>query len=203
MNPWLETAGVILLALLGCWLGRWFSRLPKWYWTLGYLLPLGLVFIIGLARHWNAFAFTPPISWLMTGRIQYALAALIVTMVLTTPLGRLPNKRDRRAVLVFMLLVVWTSAVSIFLAPALNRKHLESLETRIDGDGICRQSNDYNCGPAAAVTALRKLGFAAEEGAIAILAHTSFSFGTPPDILAATLHDEYSSEGLVSEYRSF
>lgn len=67
----------------------------------------------------------------------------------------------------------------------------------------CLQSNDYNCGPAAAVTALRKLGLPAEEGEIAILAHTSSATGTPPDVLARALQDRYEKEGLASHYRIF
>jgi predicted double-glycine peptidase len=77
------------------------------------------------------------------------------------------------------------------------------LTTKFDNDGICRQSNDYNCGPAAAVTALRKLGFSAEEGELAIEAHTSSATGTPPDILARTLQLRYGNLGLSSEFRVF
>ncbi|HEX5221540.1 MAG TPA: cysteine peptidase family C39 domain-containing protein [Verrucomicrobiae bacterium] len=90
-----------------------------------------------------------------------------------------------------------------FLAPAFNYSHLAGLKTRFDADGICLQSNDYNCGPAAAVTALRKLGLPAEEGELAILAHTSSATGTPPDILARALQAHYAMEGLVSDYRVF
>jgi hypothetical protein len=53
------------------------------------------------------------------------------------------------------------------------------------------------------VTALRKLGFLAEEGDIAILAHTSSAIGTPPDILARSLQERYRRDGLISEYRVF
>jgi hypothetical protein len=73
----------------------------------------------------------------------------------------------------------------------------------LDADGICLQSTDYTCGPAAAVTALRRLGFAAEEGEVAILARTALATGTPPDILADALRERYGQEGLVSEYRLF
>jgi hypothetical protein len=55
-------------------------------------------------------------------------------------------------------------AIVPFLAPAFNRGYLAGLKTRIDADGVCRQSSEYTCGPAAAVTALRKLGLPAEEG---------------------------------------
>src|SRR5206468_11656971 len=115
----------------------------------------------------------------------------IATLILTTPLRRLPNKRSRILVTVLMLWIVAQIALWPFLAPAFNHSYLASLKTNIDADGVCRQSNEYNCGPAAAVTALRSLGFPAEEGQIAILARTSSATGTPPDMLADALRDQY------------
>jgi hypothetical protein len=53
------------------------------------------------------------------------------------------------------------------------------------------------------VTALRKLGFSAEEGEIAILAHTSSAIGTPPDMLADALREKYGKDGLLCDYRVF
>jgi len=90
-----------------------------------------------------------------------------------------------------------------FLAPVFNRSYLAALKTRVDPDGVCRQSSAYTCGPAAAVTALRKLGLPAEEGEIAILAHTSSLTGTEPDVLAKVLQERYRPNGLLTEYRAF
>jgi ABC-type bacteriocin/lantibiotic exporter with double-glycine peptidase domain len=53
------------------------------------------------------------------------------------------------------------------------------------------------------VTALRRLGLPAEEGQIAILAHTSSATGTPPDILARELQECYTKDGLIAEFRVF
>ena len=202
-NPWLESAAVTLLAVAGVLLGRWFSRLPQPYWTLGYFIPLALVFIYGAAMRHPALAFVSPVSWMMMGRNKFAVIGFIATMVLTTPLSRLRLKRVRILVSVLMALMVVHMSVWPFLAPAFNRKYLVGLQTRMDSNGICHQSNDYNCGPAAAVTGLRRLGFPAEEGEIAILAHTSSATGTPPDILARALQQRYGRAGLVSDYRVF
>jgi hypothetical protein len=90
-----------------------------------------------------------------------------------------------------------------FAAPAFNRSYLAALKTRVDGDGVCRQSNDYTCAPAAAVTVLRKLGLPAEEGEIAILSHTSSLTGTEPEVLAKALQKRYGCDGLVAQYRAF
>lgn len=202
-NPWVESVAVALLAVAGVVLGHWFSRLPKPYWMLGYFIPLALVFAYGAAMRHPALALVAPVSWMMMGRNRFAVIGFIATMVLTTPLSRLRLKRVRILVSVLMTLIVVHMSVWPFLAPAFNRKYLAGLRTRIDSDGICHQSNDYNCGPAAAVTGLRRLGFPAEEGEIAILAHTSSATGTPPDILARALQQRYGQEGLASEYRVF
>ena len=203
MNPWVETAGVALLAFCGVALGRWFSRLPRPFWTLGYLIPLTFVLLIGLAYRVRTLEFLPPFSWLMAGRTEFALTALIGTMLLTTPLSRLPLRRDRMAVAVLMILVVGQVAAWPFLAPAFNRAELSALKTRFDSDGICLQNTDYTCGAAAAVTGLRRLGLTAQEGDIAMLCHTSSALGTPPDVLCEQLQRRYSGDGLVCRYRPF
>ena len=203
MNPWLETIGVGLLGAFGVASGRWFSRLPRPYWTLGYFVPLGLILLIGLAYRFRTLEFVPPFSWLMAGRTEFVLTALAGTTVLTTPLSRLPLRRDRAAVALLMICVVSQVAVWPFLAPAFNRAELEALKTRIDPDGVCLQNTDYTCGPAAAVTALRRLGLPAEEGAIAIRCHTSTAMGTPPDMLCRALLKLYPAYGFTCQYRAF
>jgi predicted double-glycine peptidase len=77
------------------------------------------------------------------------------------------------------------------------------LITHIDADGVCRQGTDYTCGPAAAVTLLRRMGFEAEESELAVLCRTSAFLGTPADLLANNLQARYRAEGLTAEYRSF
>jgi predicted double-glycine peptidase len=203
MRPWIETLAVTLLALTGICLGLWFSRLKKPYWLLGYFIPLILIFCYGAAAHRPALSFAPPISWLVMGRNKFASIALIATMVLTTPLSRIRTRRARLLISILMALVIVHMSLWPFLAPAFNRDYLAKLVTQIDPNGICLQSSDYDCGPAAAVTALRRLGFEAEEGQIAIWAHTSSAIGTPPDMLARTLQEHYEKNGLISEYRVF
>jgi predicted double-glycine peptidase len=195
----LVVAGIALLAFV---LGRWFSLLPKWYWVIGYLIPLGLLLLYCLAVFEPGVATVPPLSWMTMGRSRFVCFNFVATMVLSAPLARLPRRRNR--VVVRLLILVLTSmSVLPFLAPAFNRSYLAGLKTRIDGEGVCHQSNAYTCGPAAAVTILRKLGLPAEEGEIAILSHTSALTGTEPDVLARVLEKRYRSDGLVAEYRAF
>jgi Peptidase C39 family len=203
MSPWLESGGVALLAAGGMLLGAWFSRLRKPYWLLGYFIPFSMILAYALATRNPSFSFIPPVSWMMMGRNKFAIIGFVGSMVLTTPMLKLPNQRDRIAVSLLMICVVAVTSVWPFLAPAFNRSALANISTRIDSDGICLQSTAYTCGPASAVTALGKLGFKAEEGELAILAHTTSATGTPPDVLALELQKRYGKEGLLCEYRVF
>jgi predicted double-glycine peptidase len=203
MRPWIETAGVLLLAAGGFGLGLLCSRLKKPYWLLGYIVPLVLVGIISAARRVPRLEFVAPFSWFMSGRTEFALLGLLITVLLATPLSRLPRKSTRGLVLLFMVFVVIDAAVMPFLAPAVARGRLSRLKTRISKDGVCLQGTRYTCGPAASVTALRQVGLDGEEGEIAILAHASAFSGTQPDSLCRALKKRYAADGLTCAYRFF
>ena len=203
LNPWLETAGVVLVALFGVFLGRGFSGLRKSYWLLGYFLPFSLVLIMVLTRYNNELHFVRPFSWIVAGRIKFVILSLAVSMGLTVPLSRLPHKFEKILVCVLMIgVLIWYSVLP-FLVPALIKDHLSNIKTRLNAKGICFQSTTYTCGPAAAVTALGKLGLSAEEGEIAILSHTSPVAGTLPACLSSALQRRYGPVGLKCKYRRF
>ena len=203
MNLALEAFAAALFAASGALLGHLFSRLPKPWWMLGYFIPLALLLTYRIALFYPALAFVPPASWMMLGLRKYALLGFVATMVLTTPLSRLPRKRDRFLVALLMTVIVLVRSVWPFLAPLTDRRELAQLHTRAGSDGVCLQTTGYTCGPASAVTGLRKLGLPADEGKIAILSYTSSTTGTEPDILAEALQKEYGKDGLTAEYRAF
>jgi len=203
MNPWLETIAVSIVALLGISLGRLFSRLRGPCWAFGYLLPLLLIAMMVIVRCANSLAFVLPFSWITAGRVRCVILALAVPMSLTTLLSRLPRKREKIVTCGFMAVFVIWSSVLPFLVPALIKDHLSNLRTRVDFNGVCFQTTDYTCGPAAAVTALRKLGLPAHEGEIAVLSHTSPVAGTFPRCLSTALQNRYASDGLKCQYRRF
>jgi len=203
MNPWFETIGVVLVALLGVFLGRVFSRFRKPYWLLGYFLSLLLLAIPLVIRCNNSLAFLPPFLWMAGGRVRFVILSLAATIGIVSLLSRLPRRCEKVITCILLgVVVVWFSVLP-FLVPALIRGHLANLQTRVDSNGICYQSTDYTCGPAAAVTALRRLGLAAHEGQIAILSHTSPVAGTLPWCLYTALQERYGTEGLRCQYRYF
>jgi predicted double-glycine peptidase len=186
-----QTAGVILLAGFGVFLGRWISRWRSPAWLIGYIVPLLLVIIIGIPRWSPRIELVPPFRWIMADRMEFAAIALICTILLTTPLSRLKQRRQRLAVFLFMVLFTVYFSIPPFLMPVFAYSHLSGLETTIDQNGVCLQSNGYNCGPAAAVTVLRKIGVPAEEGELALRAHTTSFAGTPTDSLCAAIRSCY------------
>jgi predicted double-glycine peptidase len=87
--------------------------------------------------------------------------------------------------------------------PLVVEEDLAKLPTLTDSDDICVQSTPYTCGPAAAVTALRKIGFNAHEGELAILSHTSPFVGTMPWSLYKAIQDRYAASGVDCRFRHF
>ncbi len=203
MNLWLAGAVALVCALTGVALGWWFSRQRSPYWILGYLVPMLLVLAYALAIHLPALMFMRPFCWMMLGIKKFVTLGFVATLVLTTPLSRVPKVRDRAMIAGLMAVIVFFVSIRPFVAPMLARGELSHLQTKIDNNGVCRQSTGYTCGPAAAVTALRKLRLPAEEGQIGILSCTSNQEGTPIDMLAAGLEREYGKEGLVVKCRVF
>ncbi|HEV2692796.1 MAG TPA: cysteine peptidase family C39 domain-containing protein [Verrucomicrobiae bacterium] len=203
MNLWLAAFVSLLCALAGAGLGWWFSRQRSPYCMIGYFIPAVLMVVFIVAFYVPALLFTPPVSWLMMGLKKFAVFGFIASMILTTALSRLSKGRDRSMVCLLMSAIVFYMAIWPFLAPAVDRKQLAGLKTSLDDNGICLQTTDHTCGPASAVTALRKLGLPADEGQMAILSCTSFQEGTPPDLLADAMQREYGKDGLAVKCRAF
>ncbi|MBN2180452.1 MAG: hypothetical protein JW715_00960 [Sedimentisphaerales bacterium] len=203
MNPWLEIFGIILIITLSVMIGRSFSGLRRPYWMFGYFLPCILIAVLVAARFYNDFYFIRPFSWITAGRFRYVILSMAVSMGLSVLVPRLPRRWEKVVVCILLLVFVTWSSIVPFLAPALIKGRLANLTTRFDENGICRQTTDYTCGPAAAVTALGKLGLSADEGEIAVLSHTSPIAGTLPALLCAALEDRYSADGLKCKYRRF
>lgn len=203
MNPWLETFGVVLIIALSIFAGRVFSSFRKPYWMLGYFIPCMIIIILAMTRFYNEINFIRPFSWITAGRFRYVILSFSVSMGLSVLIPRILRKWERIVVCILMIGFVTWSSILPFLFPALIKDHLSNLTTRFDKNGICRQTTNYTCGPAAAVTALEKLGLSAKEGEIAILSHTSPIAGTLPTLLCSALQNRYSAEGLKCKYRRF
>lgn len=202
MIQWLETIGVIGLAVLTACVANHLGRSRK-YWITTYAISAVLLITIWLGRSYSGLGVIPPVSWISGGRAKFALVA-VVPILLLWPLFRMTGSpRIRFFGGAFLALIVSLYAVWPFAASATNRGYLAALPTKLDTNGICIQSTDYTCGPAAAVTALRHLGLDGHEGQIAIASHSSAAIGTPPDMLCRGLRSLYADKGLECDLRYF
>ena len=202
MSPWLETGGAVVLALCGVALALYLARLPRACWVAAWLLALVVVCVFGAQRYVVGLEFVAPFSWVAAGRTRCLLAAFAGPILILTPAAKLPGRRVKAFLGIFTGLFLIGFVVMPFLLAGLVRNDLASLTTKIDPDGVCLQQTSYTCGPAAAVTGLRRLGLAAEEGQLAIWSQTN-PFGTAPDLLAGALRSHYGADGLEVSYKRF
>ena len=203
MQPWFETLGVLILADLGVVIGLLTRKLKKHLWLLCYLPPLLLIILIALTRHFYWLGFYPPFSWVSDGRREFVIFAFSIPMLFGTLIPRLSVLRQKIVLIVFVMIASVVFFVIPFTSPILVRDELEKIVTEFSYDGICIQSTDYTCGPAAAVTALSQFGILADEGELAINAYTTPHTGTSDDLLKAAIEKLYSSDGVTCTYRKF
>jgi len=199
---WLETIGVVGLAIATAFIANRVARSPK-YWFITYAFSTILLLMIWLSRNNSAIGLVPPVSWISGGRTKFALVAVVPILLLWPLFRRTGNRRIRFFGATFLALIIGLYAVWPFAASATNRRYLAGLPTRFDTNGICIQSTDYTCGPAAAVTALRHIGLRAGEGQIAIASHSSAAIGTPPDMLCRGLRSLYAADKLQCDLQYF
>ena len=203
MAGWLELAGVIFAAVLGAQAGRTFSRLKSPYWGFGYVFPLTLIFLLLYITIAGLNASNSLFAWISSGRLRFVIIALTVTMGAMTLIGRVKNRIEKSVILLVMFAAVGWGAILPFALPIIFKNDIAKLPTLTDADNICFQSTPYTCGPAAAVTALRQLGFNAHEGELAILSHTSPIVGTMPWELYKAIEDRYAVNGVDCRFRKF
>jgi predicted double-glycine peptidase len=200
MILWLETGGILLIAAAGVVLGTWASLTSTRARLFAMTTAFAVVGLILLARQsslWELFPFLCPIA---ASRLRFTLLAFAVTLGLTAPLVQLRSFISRFVTCVIMSVFI-TILVSLpFLGPAMIQRDLSAVQTRFDMDGVCRQTQPFTCGPAAAVTALNRLGVQAAEGELALQSRTSPIIGTSPWNLYQTLKTNYKSEGIECSF---
>lgn len=196
MNPWVESCVWALAGLLaGIASYRGVQARPGLVlWLTG--PALAGVLAVGGAVRFPELASLPAWGWLAFPPVRFAVAAVLVPVVLMAPAACLPRRRDRAGLALLAAAGCLAQAAWPALSMGRARAELARLETRWDRGGVCRQGTDYTCGPAAAVTALRRLGVVAGEGELALAAGTSPATGTPPEVLARVLRQRFAGAGV-------
>jgi len=180
MSPWQETAIAICLSL-GAFGVAFHIRALRGVW-----------FVCGLAAVASAWAFANHLT-----RQSNAFMLATGVPMFTGALFRLPLTPIVRIGMAFAaaIVTVWAGWLDV-LSPALCRSELSRVETIINRDGVCLQQTSYTCGPASAVTLLRRLGIDASESEIALAAKSSSRAGTAPDELAEAVRICFGPGGI-------
>ena len=188
-----ETIGVLVVAVASSFLGWWFMLRfhGKSWWWVGYAVPLAVILCIDIPRWIDAAAVQRMFKWFVAGRVEFVLMAFAIPMLLVVCIHKLKKRGEKIAVSLFGVIATVNFSILPFLLPALMYSELSAIATKFDAHGVCLQSTGYNCGPAAAVTVLRKLGIEAEESTIAIHARTTKVAGTQEDLLSSAITDRY------------
>jgi len=203
MAGWFELAVVIFAAVIGAKCGHFFSHLKKPLWLIGYMIPAILIALILSVNTAELNASNILFALTVSGRLRFVIIGLSVAMGTMTLIGRLTNRIEKYAIFVIMLGIIAWGEVMPFALPLIFKNDIANLPTVTNADNVCVQSTTYTCGPAAAVTALRKLGLDAKEGELAVLAHTSPIVGTMPWSLYKAIRDKYAASGIDCSFRHF
>lgn len=203
MNFWQELIVLLSFAFAGIYIGERAAHTKGKLWILGSLFSVALLSLLAADRFFCFLTFVYPFTILLAGRFRFIIVAFAVTVGLTPMISRLNFLYQKVFLTVVMIAsVIWFSVLP-FVMPVMMKGRLLSLPTIINADGVCFQSTDYTCAPAAAVTALGKLGFNAHEGEIAFLSYTNPITGTFPVCLESAIQSRYASLGLDCHYRRF
>jgi hypothetical protein len=160
-------------------------------WWMGVVLPLG-VFGLVIAGHRSAWLrFVAPASWAVDADWGPLLMTAAIGMVFATLMPKLPRRSTRVYVGAAMGFMLVNYGLLPAALPLVSRVVLAENVTTIDRDGVCLQSHNYTCGPAAAVTCLVRLGIRADEATLAADSRCAPALGTDGHLLAAAVTRRY------------
>ena len=203
MNSLAETLVVVLVSIAGVYIGRRLSISAKLYKAFGFIIPFLLIGLILAGKFFDSLIYYQPLASITIGHFRFTVLALAISLGLTLSITQLRYKWEKAIVVVVLLVFVVCFTVLPCFVPVMFKGEFSSLQTRINADGVCIQSKNYTCGPAAAVTALTKLGLDADEGQLAIHSRTSPITGTLPQDLYGAINHLYAKEGLECQFRKF
>ncbi len=192
--------GAVVLAIGGGLAGHSLSKHRYWSVTFGIFLALFLIILILKRIPFLYYQFS--FSWVGQGHIEPLAFSFLLPAVFGMLIPRLKIPRQR--LMVWVLAAVGTGYLGVmpFVESALVRQRLQGLETWRE-DGICLQTTEFTCGPAAAVTSLHQLGLQAEESELAIAACTTPSRGTSVGQLANAIESLFSDQGVKCRFVRF
>lgn len=165
------------------------------------LLSIAAVFSIGLLHLLHLCTLFSGLDFIALSRIKFMILAPAVTFGMAASLGTLGNPWKRGGILAALIGFLYLFIGLPFLVPAAIQDQTRTLPLLMDERGFCIQSRAYTCGPAAAVSALRRLGVDSREGHIALDSRTAPVLGTSMWDLYRAVEDICEQENLDCSYR--
>jgi hypothetical protein len=158
------------------------------------ILALGVGWLIPISMG-NAVIFA-----MFAGRLKFILLAFFVPMGLACAMPYLPYKIERRGVVVMAAVSIYVFGVFPFLGAAMAGQKMAAIPASFDSNGVCRQTTSFTCGPAAAATALHRLGVDVSEGQMAILSRSCPYIGTSDYDLMRAVNQAISGKPIECIY---
>ncbi len=203
MNFWQEMISLLFFIIAGILLGNILAKFRGKYWATGCFISISLLCLLAFDKFFHFLSFVQPFTFFFAGRFRFIFVAFALIIGLTPIVSRLKSSFQKIILTsIIMASVTWFSVLPLVM-PVMMKNTLLKLPTILDSDGICFQSTNYTCAPAAAVTALSKLGFSANEGELAFLSYTNPITGTFPVCLENAIQSRYANKGLDCRYRRF
>ena len=200
MSPWTDLLVSGLAMAAGLTVGWWSGRGRSWVMVYG--LALAVTVAIGSVTRWPQTSEFWFLGWAGDVRLKCWLGAFVVPALLLAPTHRLATGPRFRILAGASFMAVLIGLGPLASAAMVSGQLLE-MPTRLGRDGICRQQTDFTCGPAAAVTALRRFGVTADEGQLAMAALTTPFTGTSPEAMGRMLRRGYAHRGIKADVRHF
>lgn len=177
-NLWIELVAAGLIALAGLLAGAAVSRLGKRTALVTCLCVVVIILTLGAGWLVPILMYNSVIFAVFAGRIKFLLLAFLVPTGLGAAMPYLPYKIERYGVAVMTAVAIYVFGVFPFLGAAMAGQKMAAIPASFDSNGVCRQSTSFTCGPAAAATALHRLGVDVSEGQMAILSRSCPYIGT-------------------------
>ncbi|MGH2272888.1 cysteine peptidase family C39 domain-containing protein, partial [Anaerohalosphaeraceae bacterium U12dextr] len=174
---WMEAVGVAAIAFGGLWTGVLFSRRGRTAGLWVCALAVAMTFLLGAVR-WSMGSSDGIAFALAGGRVKFVILSFVIPMGLAAVQPYLPYRAERWAVVCLTGAAMALLGVIPCLGTAMAATRLAAAVSYFDADGVCRQSTAFTCGPAAAATALRRLGVEVSEGRLAGLSRSCPFIGT-------------------------
>lgn len=181
-------------------LGRWVGGLEsRWVGGVVMSAALALMLVCGVLRVFPATVIDLA-GAAAAACTEFTIPALPGALFFGVASRRVERKADRRAI---GLLLVIAGAYFVKAGWWMVGPGVRGLgPTKIDADGVCRQSTNATCVPASMVTALRARGIDAGEEEMARLAYTD-SGGTTDSRALWALERKLAGTGLTARYVEF